>query len=101
LTVCRKLQRESQHGAFHFKVRAILGVRLATGIPLESIDFLFDPNRLNVAVSRAQSLTILVGHPSLARTSCSTLDQMARVNMIARAKQKETLPARRDQIIPR
>jgi uncharacterized protein len=49
------------------------------------IGFLFDTNRLNVAVSRAQSLAILVGHPALARTPCSSLEQMKLVNVFSRA----------------
>jgi uncharacterized protein len=49
------------------------------------IDFLFDRNRLNVAVSRAQSLAILVANPALVNTRCSTVKQMALVNMFCRA----------------
>jgi uncharacterized protein len=48
------------------------------------IEFLMNPNRLNVALSRAESLAIVVGHPGLARTRCSTLDQMKLVNLYCR-----------------
>jgi len=48
------------------------------------IEFLLNPNRLNVALSRAWSLALVVGHPGLAETRCSTLDQMKRVNLYCR-----------------
>ena len=44
------------------------------------IDFLFSKNRLNVAISRAQALAIVVGNPKLAQTSVSNLKQMEQVN---------------------
>ncbi|MEK9685492.1 MAG: TM0106 family RecB-like putative nuclease [Rhodospirillaceae bacterium] len=44
------------------------------------IDFLFSKNRLNVALSRAQSLAILVGSPKLANTQVNNLRQMELVN---------------------
>jgi predicted RecB family nuclease len=44
------------------------------------IDFLFSRNRLNVAISRAQALAIVVGSPSLATTPVSNLRQMGLVN---------------------
>jgi len=40
------------------------------------IEFLFSRNRLNVAISRARILAILVASPKLARTRCSRLDQL-------------------------
>jgi uncharacterized protein len=49
------------------------------------IEFLFSKNRLNVAISRAQTLAVVVGNPALARTRCSTLEQMQLVNMFCRA----------------
>ena len=47
------------------------------------IDFLFSKNRLNVAISRAQSLAIVVGSPKLANTPVSNLKQMELVNFFA------------------
>lgn len=49
------------------------------------IEFLFCRNRLNVAISRAQTLATVVGHPSLVRTPCSTIEQMQLVNVYCRA----------------
>ncbi len=48
------------------------------------LDFLLNPNRLNVALSRAQSLAIVVGHPGLARTRATSVDQMRLVNRLCR-----------------
>lgn len=44
------------------------------------LDFLFDRNRLNVAVSRAQCLAVLVHSPRLLDADCATLEQMALVD---------------------
>jgi predicted RecB family nuclease len=49
------------------------------------IEFLFSKNRLNVAISRAQTLAIVVGNPALTQTRCSTLEQMQLVNVFCRA----------------
>jgi uncharacterized protein len=54
------------------------------------IEFLFSRNRLNVALSRAQTLAVIVGHPSLVRTHCSTIEQMRLLNVYCRAVQHAT-----------
>jgi uncharacterized protein len=51
----------------------------ASGSP-RGIDFLFSKNRLNVAISRAQSMTFIVANPILLKTSCSSLKQMTLLN---------------------
>ena len=48
------------------------------------LDFIFNPNRLNVAISRAQSLAVVVASPRLLRTRVSTVEQMRRVNLFCR-----------------
>jgi len=45
-----------------------------------NIDFLFSKNRLNVAISRARCLSILVANPHLAEVSCASVKQMGLVS---------------------
>ncbi len=52
------------------------------------IDFLFHKNRLNVALSRAQSLAVVVASPALARTRCQSLAQMEQVNLFCRVMEE-------------
>ncbi|MBU6320885.1 MAG: TM0106 family RecB-like putative nuclease, partial [Alphaproteobacteria bacterium] len=47
------------------------------------IEFLFSKNRLNVAISRAQALAIIVGNPKLANTTVASLEQMQQINFFA------------------
>ncbi|WP_396272661.1 TM0106 family RecB-like putative nuclease [Hyphomonas sp.] len=47
------------------------------------IEFLFSKNRLNVAISRAQALAIVVANPKLANTAVSSLEQMEQVSFFA------------------
>ena len=58
------------------------------------IEFLFSKNRLNVAISRARTLAVVVGNPSLARTNCSTLEQMQLVNVFCRVVEAGALTGR-------
>jgi uncharacterized protein len=56
---------------------------LGTSTPAEAprgVEFLFSTNRLNVAVSRAQCLAVLVGNPALLDAECRTVEQMRLVN---------------------
>ncbi len=46
------------------------------------MEFLFSRNRLNVAVSRAKSLAVLVANPALMTIKCSTPEQMGLVNTL-------------------
>jgi uncharacterized protein len=48
------------------------------------MDFLFSRNRLNVAVSRAQVMAVVVCSPRLLWTPCATVGQMRLVNMLCR-----------------
>ena len=46
------------------------------------MEFLYSRNRLNVAVSRARCLAIVVGNPKLLEIDCSTPEQMELVNTL-------------------
>ena len=48
------------------------------------MDFPFSRERLNVAVSRAQALAVMVEVPTLLVTRCPTVDQLRLVNGLCR-----------------
>jgi uncharacterized protein len=48
------------------------------------MDFLFSRNRLNLAVSRAQCLAVVVSAPRLAYARCNSVEQMRLVNALCR-----------------
>jgi len=50
------------------------------------IEFLYSRNRLNVAISRAKCLPVIVASPRLLETSCSTIEQMRLVNALCWAQ---------------
>ena len=45
------------------------------------IDFLFDKHRINVAISRAQSLAIVVANPQIKHTSANRIEQLKLINL--------------------
>jgi uncharacterized protein len=47
-----------------------------------NIDFLFSKNRLNVAISRAKCLAILIASPELFSVQCRTPEEIAMVNTL-------------------
>ena len=49
-----------------------------------NLEFLYSTHRLNVAVSRARCLSVLVYSPALLRTRCRTPEQMRLVNALCR-----------------
>jgi predicted RecB family nuclease len=49
-----------------------------------SLTFLFSRNRLNVAISRAQCLAVLVCSPRLLETHCQSIEEMQLVNALCR-----------------
>lgn len=51
------------------------------------MSFLYSPNRLNVATSRAKSVCILVAAPKLLEPECHTIDQMRWANALCRFKE--------------
>lgn len=50
----------------------------------KGMSFLFNPNRLNVATSRAKSICILVASPKLLEPECNTIEQMRWANALCR-----------------
>jgi AAA domain len=62
----------------------IISMATSSGEDLpRDIEFLFSKNRLNVAVSRAKCLAILVANPSLMDVKCKTVNQMSLVNTLS------------------
>ncbi len=48
--------------------------------------FLLNKNRLNVAVSRAQALAIVVASPALLAPRCRTIEEMGLVNLLGKLR---------------
>ena len=64
-------------------------ISMATSSPEEiprGLDFLYSQNRLNVSLSRAKTLAVLVLSPELPSVRCSTIDQMRLVNTLCWVK---------------
>lgn len=51
-----------------------------------NMEFLYSRNRLNVAISRARSLAVLVANPRLLDAPCNRIEQMRLVNTLCYAK---------------
>ena len=49
-----------------------------------NVEFLYSRNRLNVAVSRAKCIAVLVASPALLTIRCRTVEQMRLVNALCR-----------------
>jgi uncharacterized protein len=47
-----------------------------------NMEFLFSRNRLNVAISRAKCLSIMIANPALMNIACKKPEQMALVNTL-------------------
>ena len=50
-----------------------------------NIEFLYSKNRLNVAISRAQCLAIIIANPKLLEVPCKTIEQIKMVNSFCNA----------------
>ena len=76
---------------------------MATSSPDDAprdLEFLYSGNRLNVAVSRARGLAVVLANPELLRVACHTPEQMRLVNAFCRlvevaAEQQDAGPAAR------
>jgi predicted RecB family nuclease len=72
---------------FQGRQAAVVIVSLASSSPEgahRGMDFLYRRNRINVAVSRAQALSIVVASPALLSAHCRTVEQMRLVNGLCR-----------------
>jgi uncharacterized protein len=48
--------------------------------------FILDKNRINVAISRAQCLAIVIADPRIAQTSAGSIEEMQLVNLFCKLK---------------
>jgi uncharacterized protein len=70
---------------FQGQEAAVVFFSMATSSGAEvprGVEFLYSRNRLNVAVSRAQCLAVLVASPELMSIECRTVEQMRLVNAL-------------------
>ena len=70
--------------------------------PPRDLEFLYSGNRLNVAISRARGLAILVANPDLLTVACRTPEQMHLVNAFCRlveVAREQTAEHARDQAV--
>lgn len=70
---------------FQGQEAAVVFFSMATSSAAEmprNVEFLYSRNRLNVAVSRAQCLAVLVASPALLTIPCHTVEQMRLVNAL-------------------
>jgi len=73
-------------GASHLSLTASDGEAAPRGL-----SFLLEPNRLNVAISRAQCLSIVVGSPGLTTGIANTLQEAEQINRLCRITQSAAL----------
>jgi uncharacterized protein len=52
------------------------------------LEFILDRNRMNVALSRARILAVVVGDPRIATTPAHSIDAMRRINLYCRLLQE-------------
>jgi uncharacterized protein len=60
------------------------------------LGFLLEPNRLNVAISRARCLSIVVGSPGLVSGIANTVEEAEQINRLCRLVQASMEDDRRD-----
>jgi uncharacterized protein len=68
------------------------------------LDFLYSRNRLNVAISRARCLAVVIASPRLLEAACRSIEQVRLVNTLcfvkAYAERTAVAPRERDAIAP-
>ena len=68
---------------------AICSLTTSTGDQLpRGLEFLYSINRLNVAVSRARALALVVASPALLAARCRTPEQLRLVNALCRLSER-------------
>jgi uncharacterized protein len=80
-----RIPREYDRATFQGQEASVVIVSLCASTLDEAprgAAFLLSPNRLNVAVSRAQALAIVVGSPELLETRCRSVEEMRLVNLL-------------------
>jgi len=63
-----------------------------------NVEFLFERNRFNVAISRAKAASVLVCSPRLLDIACNTPDQMALANLLCEFAERATSLAARSPL---
>jgi superfamily I DNA and/or RNA helicase len=48
------------------------------------LGFILDPSRINVVISRAKCLAMVVGDPRIANTAASSIDEMVLLNLFCK-----------------
>ena len=74
-----------------FRARHLLFIASDGETAPRGLSFLLEPNRLNVAISRAQCLSIVVGSPSLTTGIANTLQEAEQINRLCRITQPAAL----------
>ena len=98
----RRLRRGARVGTvdkFQGQEAPVVIYSMATSTPQDAprgMEFLYSGNRLNVATSRAQCVTVLVASPALFDVQCKTPRQMELANAFCRyLEMAETMPSHR------
>jgi len=102
----RLIERKLQEAGFAIRVGTVdkfqgqeapivfysMATSSADDVPRD-VDFLFDKNRFNVAVSRARAISVLVCCPRLLDMPCQSAEQMALLNFVCTYVEQATILA--------